>query len=165
MGGGRTKVWQNSILWWRCWTFAQAALRGYVMVVILWWYHYSSPIFKSLYRPNLVRMNHIVFREDPKSHLPVSRTCTFFQIYHYSQWEKWHFREKVHFLQRWAFLLLHINSRGITLHFGIVKFGGCNTPTFQQACRCRCRPVKMTISMLFFSGLCQKTLFYHFLSH
>ncbi len=26
-----------------------------------------------------LRMNHIVFGEDPKSHLPVSRTCTFFK--------------------------------------------------------------------------------------
>ncbi len=111
------------------------------------------------------RKNHAVFREDLKSHLPVSRTCTFFKYTITADGKNDISGKKIHFLQRLAFLLLHINSRGITLPFGIVKFGGCNTPTFQQACRCRCRSVKMTISMMFFSGLCQKTLFYHFLSH
>ncbi len=112
-----------------------------------------------------LRMHHIVFREDPKYHLPASRTCTFFKFTITANGKNCISGKKIHFLQRLAFLLLHINSRGITLLFGIVKLGGCNTPPFQQACRCSCRPVKMTISTLFFSGLCQKTLFYHFLSH
>ncbi len=117
--------------------------------------------------PSLIgqRMYHAVFREDPKSHLPVSRTCTFFKYTITANGKNDISGKKIHFLQRLAFLLLHIKSRGMTLTFGIIKFGGCNTSTFQQACRCRCRPVKMTISMLFFSGPCQETLFYHFLSH
>ncbi len=140
-------------------------LRGYVMVA-----NTSDPVVISLQLTNFQsligpRMNLLVFREDPKSHLPVSRTCTFFKYTITANGKNDISGKKIHFLQRLAFLLLHINSRGITLTFGIVKFGGCNTPTFQQACRCRCRPVKLTISVLFFSGLCQKTLFYHFLSH
>ena len=44
----------------------------------------SDPVVISLQLTNFqsligLRMNHIVFREDPKSHLPVSRTCTFFK--------------------------------------------------------------------------------------
>ncbi len=42
---------------------------------------------------------------------------------------------KMTFQVKIAFLLLHIKSRGITLPVGIVKFGGCNMPTFQQACK------------------------------
>ncbi len=133
------------------------------------WYG-SDPVVISLQLANFrsligLRMNHMVFREDPKSHLPVSRTCTFFTYTMTANGKNDISGNKIHFLQRWALLLLHINSRGITLPFGIVKFGGRNTPTFQQACSCTCRPVKMTISILFFSVLCQKTLFYHFLSH
>ena len=89
----------------------------------------------------------IVFGE-----IQISPSCLqgphIFQIYYYSQWGKWHFMKKLHFLQRLTFLLLHIDYRGIPLPFGIVTFGGCKTPTFQQACRCRCTFVKTTISML-----------------
>ncbi len=84
----------------------------------------------------------------------------FFRYTITANWGKWYFMKKLHFLQRLTYLLLHINYRGIPLPFGIVEFGGCKTSTFQQAHRCRCRSVKITISMLFFSLICQQTLFF-----
>ncbi len=114
----------------------------------------SDPVGISLQLTNFqsligLRMNHIVFREDPKFHLPVSRTCTFFKYTITANGKNDISEKKIHFLYRLAFLLLHIISSGITLPCGIVKF----YPTFQQACSCTCRPVKMTISIFFLRAL------------
>ncbi len=61
--------------------------RGYVMVAILISLKHTN-IQRLIGR---LRMNHRVFRENLNSHLPVSRTCTFFKYTitaNARQWEK-----------------------------------------------------------------------------
>ena len=63
----------------------------------------SNPVVISLQLTNFqslisLRMNHIIFREDPKSHLPVSRTCTLFKYTITANGKNYISGEKIHFL-------------------------------------------------------------------
>ena len=68
------------------------------------WYG-SEPVVISLQLTNFqsligLRMHRIVFREDPKSHLPVSRACTFFKYTITANGKNDISGKKIHFLQR-----------------------------------------------------------------
>ena len=68
------------------------------------WYG-SDPVVISLQLTNFqsligLRINYIVFREDPKSHLPVSRTCSFFRYTITANGKNDISGKKIHFLKR-----------------------------------------------------------------
>ncbi len=112
-----------------------------------------------------LRMNHLNFREDPKSHLPVSRTCTFLSTAKQRDNVLGSVRPSIGHRSYQSQVFVCVSSyhvcRVIALMWSIglwfeytVTANGMNDISGKNTF-----PVKI------FSGLCQKTLFYHFLFH